>query len=122
MVVFALVTAAVVSGQTPGRQERFEKMSKRAEAKGLAQPYRGITIGGEIAPGFFELRSTGVSTEPVRLAATAFLDSLTTEQRARAEFAVDDPEWRKWMNQHFYVRQGVGFDEMSDAQRTPPSR
>ena len=33
-------------------------------------------------------------------------------------FAVDDPEWRKWMNQHFYVRQGVSFKEMTDAQRT----
>ena len=32
-------------------------------------------------------------------------------------FAVDDPEWRKWMNQHFYVRQGVSFKEMTDTQR-----
>ena len=30
---------------------------------------------------------------------------------------MDDPEWRKWMNQHFYVRQGVSFQEMNDAQR-----
>ena len=27
------------------------------------------------------------------------------------------PEWRKWMNQHFYVRQGVSFQEMTVAQR-----
>jgi len=32
-------------------------------------------------------------------------------------FAVDDSEWRKWMNQHFYVRQGVSFQEMTDSQR-----
>jgi hypothetical protein len=32
-------------------------------------------------------------------------------------YPVDDPEWRKWMNQHFYRRQGVGFDEMNDKQR-----
>ena len=32
-------------------------------------------------------------------------------------FAVDDPEWRKWMNQHFYVRQGVSFREMTGPQR-----
>ncbi len=32
-------------------------------------------------------------------------------------FPVDDPEWRKWMNQHFYVRQGVSFAEMNEAQR-----
>jgi outer membrane receptor protein involved in Fe transport len=32
-------------------------------------------------------------------------------------FAVDDPEWRKWMNQHFYVRQGISLQEMTDSQR-----
>ena len=32
-------------------------------------------------------------------------------------FAIDDDEWRKWMNQSFYVRQGVSFLEMSEAQR-----
>jgi hypothetical protein len=32
-------------------------------------------------------------------------------------FAVDDPESRKWMNQHFYVRQGVSFREMTGSQR-----
>jgi len=32
-------------------------------------------------------------------------------------FSVDDPEWRKWMNQHFYVRQGVSFQEMTGSQR-----
>jgi hypothetical protein len=32
-------------------------------------------------------------------------------------FPLDDPEWRKWMNQHFYVRQGVSFNEMSEPQR-----
>src|ERR1700682_454897 len=30
---------------------------------------------------------------------------------------VGDPEWRKWMNQHFYVRQGVSFKEMNERQR-----
>ena len=32
-------------------------------------------------------------------------------------FPVDDSEWQKWMNQHFYLRQGVGFKDMSDSQR-----
>ena len=35
----------------------------------------------------------------------------------RSVFAVDDVEWRKWMNQDYYVRQGVSFLEMTDAQR-----
>lgn len=97
--------------------ERFARMSREAEAKGLAEPFKGVTTDGTVAPGLFAIRSTGVSTEPVRRAATAFLGGLTTEQRARASFPVDDPEWRRWMNQHFYVRQGVSFDEMTPAQR-----
>jgi hypothetical protein len=39
------------------------------------------------------------------------------EQRAQTVFAVDDPEWRKWMNQHFYLRQSTSFKEMTEAQR-----
>jgi hypothetical protein len=58
-----------------------------------------------------------VSTGPVRQAADAFLAGLTPAQRAKTTFAVDDDEWRKWMNQSFYVRQGVSFLEMTEAQR-----
>jgi len=58
-----------------------------------------------------------VSTEPVRKAADAFLATLTPGQRGKTEFGVDDDEWRKWMNQHFYVRQGVSFLELAPAQR-----
>jgi hypothetical protein len=104
--------------QQPGdRAERFRRMSQEAEARGLAEPFKGVTTDGKVAAGLFPVRSTGVSTAPVRKAAEAFLASLTPAQRAKTTFAVDDPEWRKWMNQHFYVRQGVGFNEMSDAQR-----
>ena len=98
--------------------ERAVTMSTEAEAKGLAEPFRGITTDGKVQPGLFPIRSTGVSTAPVRKAAEKFLDSLTQEQRGRTVFAVDDPEWRKWMNQHFYVRQGVSFGEMTEKQRS----
>jgi hypothetical protein len=92
-------------------------MSREAEAKGLAEPFKGVTTDGTVRPGLFPIRSTGVSTEPVRRAAESFLASLTADQRARTTFPVDDPEWRKWMNQHFYVRHGVSFGEMDDPQR-----
>lgn len=97
--------------------ERFRRISQEAERKGLAEPFNGITTGGHLAPGLFPIRSTGVSTEPVRNAAVRFLASLTSAQRARTLFRVDDPEWRKWMNQHFYVRQGVSLKEMTGPQR-----
>src|SRR5262245_704257 len=114
-----LAAAALLSQQpSPGdRVERFRAMSRDAEAKGLAEPFKGVTRDGTVEPGLFAIRSTGVSTEPVRKAADAFLAALSAEQRAKTKFAVDDPEWRKWMNQHFYVRQGVSFKEMSDGQR-----
>jgi hypothetical protein len=97
--------------------ERFRKMSADYEAKGLADPYKGITTNGNVEEGLFGLQSSGVSTTPVRNAAERFLASLTKAQRDKTLFAVDDPEWRKWMNQHFYVRQGVSFGEMSGDQR-----
>jgi hypothetical protein len=83
----------------------------------LAQPFRGVTTNGSIVPGLFPIRVTGVSTAPVRAAADRFLASLTTEQRQRTAFAVDDIEWRKWDNRHSPPRQGVSLKEMSEAQR-----
>ena len=55
---------------------------------------------------------------PCATAASAFLASLTPEQRGKTAFAVDDLEWRKWNNVHRYTRQGVSFKEMTEAQRT----
>ena len=103
--------------QTGSLLEQFARRSREAEAKGLAEPFRGITAAGVVETNLFPVRATGVSTEPVRAAAAAFLASLTDDQRRRTTFAVDDAEWRKWMNQHFYRRQGVSFEEMSAAQR-----
>ena len=93
------------------------RLSLAAETPGLAEPFKGVTTNGQIEPGLFAIRSTGVSTEPVRNAAGTLLAGLTPAQRAKTLFGVDDPEWRKWMNQSFYVRQGVSFLEMSPEQR-----
>jgi hypothetical protein len=103
--------------QARGSADRFRNMSADAERKGLAEPFKGISAGGAVEPGLFKIRSTGVSTEPVRKAAVSFLEALSTQQRARTMFPLDDPEWRKWMNQHFYIRQGVSFKEMNERQR-----
>ena len=120
--VFAALTVSSLlmlqaAAQETYRLERFKQMSARAEVNGLAEPYRGIVVGGEIEEGLFPIRSTGVSTDPVQAAADAFISTLTEEQLERVLYPVDDPEWRKWMNQHFYVRQGVSFEEMNETQR-----
>ncbi len=78
-----------------------------ARTSGLAAPFKGITATGEVEPNLFGIRSIGVSTEPVRRAAEAFLGSITPAQRGNTVFPADDIEGRKWMNTSFYVRQGV---------------
>ena len=122
---FAVLIAIVGFGtqtrsQQPSPSERlaqFKQRSIAAEKAGLAQPFKGVTTDGNAVPGLYAIKSTGVSTGPVRKAADTFLASLTSEQRTKTLFTVDDDEWRKWMNQHFYVRQGTGFIDMTDAQR-----
>jgi hypothetical protein len=100
-----------------GRIAEWAARSREFEAKGLADPFKGVTADGSVVPGLFAVKSTGVSTAPVQKAAAALLAALTPEQRTRTGFRVDDPEWRSWMNQHFYRRAGVSFAEMSPAQR-----
>src|SRR5579871_1022787 len=113
----SLLTRSGFSQRAEDVAERFRKMSADFEREGLAEPFKGVTTNGTIQPGLFPIHSTGVSTEPVRKAAEAFLAGLTDAQRAKTMFPVDDDEWRKWMNQHFYVRQGVSFKEMTEGQR-----
>jgi hypothetical protein len=120
MSVAALAPWMLGQTQTPtpaDMAEQFRKRSEDYEKEGLAAPFKGVTTSGEIVPGLFEIKPTGVSTEPVRNAAERFIATLTPVQMARTLFPVDDIEWRKWMNQHFYVRQGISFAEMTDSQR-----
>ena len=80
------ITGARGSAQPPSPgelAERFTRMSAEWEAKGLAEPFKGVTADGNVVPGLFAVASTGVSTEPVRKAADAFLAALTPEQRKR---------------------------------------
>src|ERR1051325_2866376 len=119
---FGVLLAVAAFSQGPASDpkaliEQFRKRSLDAEKVGLAEPYRGIAASSGIQSGLYAIHSTGVSTDPVRKAAEAFLAGLTSEQRSKTVFPVDDDEWRKWMNQHFYVRQGVSFEQMNDAQR-----
>jgi hypothetical protein len=120
----AALGVALVAGQqappTPSPedyQKRSRDFSAGMEKKGLAEPFRGITANGTVAPNLFQLRSTGVSTAPVRTAAAAFLKSLDEAQRRKALFKENDVEWRKWANQHVYFRDGVSFQEMTGPQR-----
>jgi len=113
----ALLDPALRAQAGESRAEQFRRMSTQAETTGLAQPFVGITANGQVEPGLFALKSTGVSTSAVRTATAAFLNALDAQQRSKTVFPINDDEWRKWMNPHFYVRQGVSFEEMTPAQR-----
>ena len=117
---FHTLLVAVMLGAWAIAQSRtaeFEKRSRDIEAKELAVPFKGLTAAGAVEPGLFAIRSTGVSTAPVRTAAETFLAALTPDQRRKTTFAIDAGEWRSWANQHFYQRHGVSFLEMSGPQR-----
>jgi hypothetical protein len=124
MFLSSLIPAAVLAPwafsqtQTPAdTAETFRRMSEEYEQEGLATPFRGITTNSDVIPGLYEIKPTGVSTESVRNAAEKFIASLTPVQLARTMFPVNDVQWRKWMNQHFYARLGTSLAEMTEPQR-----
>ncbi len=85
--------------------------------KAVAEPFKGNTTDGSAIPSLFPLMATGISTQPIREAAEAYIGSLNTQQRARAIFPVDAKEWRMWSNIHRTImRHGIPLCEMSDEQ------
>ncbi len=68
-------------------------------------------------PGLYGVQKTGVSTQSLREAAEAFLESLIAEH-AKTLFPVDTDQWRKWSNIHpTLMRHGMALFEMTDSQR-----
>ena len=66
----------------------------------LAQSFKGIFFLDIPPANLFPIKKTGVSTEPIRQAAKAFLASLSAADRRKTVFPVGDLEWRKWENRH----------------------
>ena len=82
------------------------------------ESYVGVTENGKITPDLFPIRSTGVSTAPIKASAETFLASLTPEQRAEATFPIDSEKWQQWSNVHmFLMRHGVCMEQMTEPQR-----
>ncbi len=111
--IVLFICCQVSYGQRRSPQRHFAELERAS----LAEPFKGLTTDGKVVGGLYPVQTTGVSTEPVQEAAKAFLAGLNKEQRKKTLFPVDDSEWRKWGNVHFYVRQGVSFKEMNKKQR-----
>jgi Protein of unknown function (DUF3500) len=96
-------------------KERFANIEK----ENLNKPYEGIVTSKGKEKGLFPVKSTGVTTSPVKEAGEAFLNSLTKEQLAKTQFEIDNKEWQKWANMDngLYQRQGISIKEMTQEQR-----
>jgi len=93
----------------------FAKM----EAEALKQPYDGIFTEKRDSTDLFRIRSTKVSTLPIKNAAENFLNGLSPSQLQSTTFAINDEEWRKWCNvdNGIYDRQGVSLKELTTIQK-----
>jgi uncharacterized protein DUF3500 len=114
-----------VPNRRPGpsalRLEPLPEVLQRLMALGqrtLAEDFKGITTDGRVARGLFPIAQTGHSTERLCEAATAYLRSLTPEQRRRGSFEVTSPAWRQWCNVHpFLMRHGLCLRDLDAGQR-----
>ncbi len=98
---------------------KVKKMFADIEVKALAEKFEGLRTSKGFQKGLFTIKSTGVTTAPIIDAAATYLASLNMPEKIRSQFAVDDPEWRRWFNvdNGIYVRQGLSLKEMTDQQR-----
>ncbi|MBI3235485.1 MAG: DUF3500 domain-containing protein [Bacteroidetes bacterium] len=106
---------ANAQGNLGALKERFAK----AEDENINKPYEGIVTSKGKVTGLFPIKSTGVTTAPIKAAGETFLNSLSKEQLAKTQFEIDNKEWQKWANMDngLYKRQGISIKEMSKEQR-----
>ena len=97
----------------------YQRFFDKKEIEDLKEDFIGLMTSNGKEEGLFPIKSTGVSTQPIKLAGEALLNGLTEEQLAKAHFELEDEEWRRWCNvdNEAYTRQGVSIKEMNQAQR-----
>lgn len=84
----------------------------------LKEDFRGMTANGEVVPGLFTIRPTGISLVPMTDGANAFLSSLDVQQRRAVGIPIESEVWRYWSNIHRNVmRHGLCLAELSAGQR-----
>jgi fructose-1,6-bisphosphatase/inositol monophosphatase family enzyme len=84
----------------------------------LERPFLGVTTDGTIRAGLRSLGGRKVDTRPIADAASAFLQALTPEQRAKVTFDMDAIEWRTWINVHMnHFRHGVMLEDLAQPVR-----
>lgn len=116
---FFLAYPAVADDGYSEQALKVKRFFAGIEVKALAEDYKGLRTSSGTQAGLFEIKATGVSTDAITDAATAYLATLSMPEKIRTQFSVDDPEWRRWFNvdNGIYVRQGLSLKEMTGAQR-----
>lgn len=104
----------------PAEMLAIKTLFENQQTRAIAQPFVGLRTKDGVQSGLSPIRATGVSTEPMRKAADAFLATLTTPQKLRTQFGIGDNEWRRWFNvdNGIYSRQGISLKEMTADQRS----
>ena len=69
---FKVRNRPVVSGRrlAPDMPEQMANNIRNAETQ-ISEPFKGLTTGGQVVPGLFTLRKTGLSNEGMKRAAEA---------------------------------------------------
>ena len=112
-------TAVLSQSQYPSNLLEQKGSFSAGAARALGQPFRGVATSAGIVEGLFPIKSTGVSTMPIRVAAESFLATLSTADLSRSHFAINDPEWRDWSNVDvgIFPRRGISLEDMNDSQK-----
>ncbi len=103
----------------PAPLARVQQSDSKAEEVVLAEEFLGITTDGLLNEGLFQIKRTGISTNPIKEAVENFLNSLDSEQKRICTFPVDDKEWQRWSNidAYYYKRKGIGIDQLKPEQK-----
>ena len=109
-------TAVLSQSQYPANLLEQKGNFSLGAARALGQPFRGVATTDGIIEGLYPIKSTGVSTLPIRQAAETFLESLSTADLSRTHYAIGDPEWRDWSNVDvgIFPRRGMSLEDMDD--------
>jgi hypothetical protein len=60
------LAAMVMTTAVAWAQDAMRQRSQAAEKQGLAEPFKGVSADGKLVADLFAIKSTGVSTEPVK--------------------------------------------------------
>ena len=117
--VLLLPSISVAQSAYPESLLNSKGTFSRDGATALGQPYRGIATSDGIIEGLYPLENTGLSTASLAEAGAAFLATLNDIHLSRAQFPINDPEWRNWSNVDvgIFARHGVSLEEMDDTQK-----